>query len=474
MESIKRTGIRPGVKVNHPWLAILPLLIVAFVGMFSETSLNIALPQLMKNLHVEQAEIKWLVTGYMLVIGIILPLSSLLTKWFSTRELVIFATCAFIVGSLISALATNFALVLAGRMIQGLGTGIVLPLMFTVAMLIFPPSNLGTVNGILALVIMFAPAIGPTVTGFILGLGTWRDIFFSFVIFLVIALLIAIPATKNVNKITKPKPDFLSIILSIIAFSTLIAGVSFSSSFGWASLQVFVLLIIGVISLIFYIKRQLSLQTPVLNLRVFQHRNFTLGTILVMVDFAVILSAMYLLPQYLQNGLLVPVALTGIIMLPGGLTNAIVSSFAGRAYDSYGSKWPSRIGFIIAFIGCIMLCLVTINSPLWYVLLGHVILMIGAPLVMAPSQTSALNSLKGMESADGSTILNTMQQVIGAIATALATNFLTIGKNAVVGSESFKFTHGVHYGMYFTLCLIIIGFICPLFVTDNGQDPDEQ
>lgn len=426
----------------------------------------------MKALQVGQFSIQWLVTGYMLVIGIVLPLSSLLTKWFATKKLVLFGLGAFIIGSLISGFGNNFSIILVGRMIQGIGTGIILPLMFTIAMLIFPPNKLGTVNGVLALVIMFAPAIGPTLTGLILAAGSWRDIFFTFALILVIAFVIGLFTLTNVSQITKPKIDWLSIILSVFAFSGLIAGASFASEMGWLSLPVLASLIIGIIALVFYVRRQLKLNVPVLNMRVFKHRNFTLGAVLVMIDFGIILSAMYLLPQYLQNGLLVAVALTGIIMLPGGLINAATSALAGRMYDSFGAKWPARLGFLIAFVGAVMLALVTTHSAIWYVILAHIILMIGAPLAMSPSQTSALNSLKGLESADGSAILNTMQQIVGALATALATSFLTVGRNAVSGSAAFKFTNGVHYGMYFTIALTVIGFIVALFVKDDGKYTD--
>ena len=176
----------------------------------------------------------------------------------------------------------------------------------------------------------------------------------------------------------------MSIILSIFAFSGLIAGASFASEMGWLSVPVLACLIVGVIALIFYVRCQLKLEVPVLNMRVFRHRNFTWGAILVMVDFGIILSAMYLLPQYLQNGLLVAVALTGIIMLLGGVINAVTSAFAGRMYDSFGAKWPARIGFIIAFVGAVMLSVVTTYSAIWYVILAHFFLMIGALLAMSP------------------------------------------------------------------------------------------
>lgn len=260
---METTSKQARVPVKRPMLAILGVLVGAFVGMFSETSLNIALPQLIYALNISTASAQWLVTGYMLVIGIVLPFSSLLTKWFSTRQLVIF-------------------------------------------------------------------------------------------------------------------------------------GLS----------------------------------------------DFSIGASLVMIDFAIILSAMYLLPQYIQNGLLISVALTGIIMLPGGIVNAIVSAIAGRLYDKNGAKTPVQIG---------------------YVILAHVILMIGCPLAMSPAQTHALNALNGTQAADGSTIMNTLQQIVGAVATALATLLLTFGESIDPGAKAATaFTTGVHYGIYFTIALIILGLIISL------------
>ncbi len=373
--------------------------------------------------------------------GIVLPFSSLLTKWFSTRQLVIFGLSDFLLGAIISALAPNFALLLVGRMVQGIATGIILPLMFTLAMQIFSPNKLGAAMGICALVIMFAPAVGPTLTGLILAKLSWNWIFWSFVPFLVIALLAAIRYLPNVGQITRPKLDFPSLFGSIIGFSTLVMGVSFASEFGFGSLIVLALLVIAIITLFFYTKRQLTLTEPILNLRIFKLRDFSVGASLVMIDFAIILSAMYLLPQYIQNGLLISVALTGSIMLPGGIVNAIVSAIAGRLYDKNGAKTPVQIGFILA----------------------HVILMIGCPLAMSPAQTHVLNALNGTQAADGSTIMNTLQQIVGAVATALVTLLLTFGESIDPSAKAATaFTTGVHYGIYFTIALIILGLIISL------------
>lgn len=459
----KITAQKPRVEVKHPWLTMAGMMIGAFVGMLSETSLNIALPQLMKVFGLEPSTVQWLVTGYMLVIGIILPFSSLLTKWFTTRQLVIFALVDFIVGAVISALAPNFAILLTGRMIQGIGTGMIIPLMFTVVMTIFPPFKLGAAMGMCALVIMFAPAIGPTVTGLILGKLSWNWIFWMFIPFLALALIFSLINLENVGHVTKPHVDVLSIVESAVAFSALVMGVSFASSLGWTSLVVLGLLVVGIVVLALYVRRQLSLTEPILNLRVFKKSAFAKGTACVMIDFSIILSSMYLLPQYIQSGMLLAVALTGIIMLPGGIVNAAVSAFAGRLYDTIGGRKPAVIGFAIAALGAVMLLFANKDSSVAYVIAAHIVLMIGAPLAMSPSQTFALNSLTGFESADGSTILNTLQQVVGAIATALATSFLAFGQHAYTGSNhAAAFTNGVHYGLYFTLALAIVGLLIAL------------
>lgn len=334
----------------------------------------------------------------------------------------------------------------------------------------FPATKDRCRDGVCALVIMFAPAIGPTLTGLILAKLSWQWIFWLFVPFLLIALIFALTSLENVGDLTRPHVDILSILESAVGCSGLVIGASLSSRDGWLSVPVLTALVVGVIVLALYIHRQLNLEEPILNFRVFKTRAFAIGACLVMLDFGIILSAMYLLPMYIQNGLLLPVALTGIIMLPGGVVNALTSAVAGRLYDNVGAKRPAMIGFLIAFVGAVMLALATPHSPVDYIIAAHVILMIGCPLAMSPSQTSALNALPGMQSGDGSTILNTMQQVIGALATALATSFLELGRRLGTGAPAVRFTNGAHYGFYFTIVLVVVGFILTLLMQDKSSD----
>ncbi|MFD1319048.1 DHA2 family efflux MFS transporter permease subunit [Loigolactobacillus zhaoyuanensis] len=434
------------------------LLIGGFIGMFSETALNIALSPLTAKLGVSAGTIQWLVIGYLLMVGIVLPLSGLLTRWFTTRQLLIFALCDFIVGALISALSSTFMFLFIGRLIQGIGTGILLPLIFTVALAIYPIDKRGSAMGLIGLTIMFAPALGPTVAGLILGVLSWQFIFWVMIPFLIIALLIAIKFTENVMTITKPHVDILSIILSTIGFGGVVIGISLASDQGWTSAIVLGSLVVGIIALFFFVRRQLKLTEPILSVKAFAHGGFSLGTGLVMIDFMIIMSAMYLLPIYWQKGLLVPVALTGMLMLPGGLFNALVSSISGRLYDNVGPRRPAMLGFLVSTIGALMLFFSQADSSYFYVVCAHVILMIGAPLAMSPAQTHGLNALPRQLSPDGSSIMNTLEQICGAIATALATSLLGAGEAASSATGAVKVTSGTHYGFALTVGLAVIGF----------------
>ncbi len=435
------------------------LLIGGFIGMFSETALNIALSPLSTKLGVTTGTIQWLVIGYLLMVGIVLPLSGLLTRWFTTRQLLIFALCDFIVGALIAALSSTFAFLFIGRLIQGIGTGILLPLIFTVALAIYPLDKRGSAMGLIGLTIMFAPALGPTVAGLILGALSWQYIFWVMIPFLVVALLIAIKFTENVVPITKPHVDILSILLSTLGFGGVVVGISLASNKGWTSTIVLGSLLVGIVALFFFVRRQLKLPAPILNVKAFAHGGFSLGTGLVMVDFMIIMSSMYLLPIYWQRALVVPVALTGMLMLPGGLFNAFVSSISGRLYDSVGPRKPAMLGFLVSIVGALMLFFSNADSSYFYVVCAHIILMVGAPLAMSPSQTHGLNALPPQLSPDGSSIMNTLEQIFGAIATALATSLLGAGEAASNATGAVKVASGTHYGFALTVGLAVIGFI---------------
>lgn len=433
-----------------------------FTGMYSETALNIALPQLSLAFGVELNIVQWLVVAYMLVIGLVLPFASLLMKWFTARQITLFALCSFLIGALISGFAGSFEICLVGRCIQGIGTGLVLPLMFAMVLEVIPPHKIGQAMGVAALVIMFAPAIGPTLAGFLIGTLSWRWIFFSFCITLAIAILFAIKFEVNPYVLTKPRIDAISVITSCFGFGGIVLGAGMVSLFGFTSAPVLGSFAVGIVCLAAYIKRQLSIKVPVLDLHVFTYQGYRVGVMCLMLNFGITLAAMYVLPQFYQNAMLIAVAATGVLMLPGGLINAAVSVAAGTLFDRFGARGPVSIGFACSALASAMLMIATPETPIWYMVACHIIMMIGVPLAMSPCQTHALASIPPQLNSDGSTIMNTLQQVLGAICTAVATCLLAAGQNtyfAAGGTDSaLAFTEGSHIGFAFTLIMAVLGF----------------
>ena len=433
-----------------------------FTGMYSETALNIALPQLSLAFGVELHIVQWLVVSYMLVIGLVLPFASLLMKWFTARQITLFALCSFLIGALISGFAGSFEIRLVGRCIQGIGTGLVLPLMFAMVLEVIPPHKIGQAMGVAALVIMFAPAIGPTLAGFLIGTLSWRWIFFSFCITLAIAILFAIKFEVNPYELTKPRIDAISVITSCFGFGGIVLGAGMVSLFGFTSAPVLGSFAVGIVCLAAYIKRQLSIKVPVLNLHVFTYQGYRVGVMCLMLNFGITLAAMYVLPQFYQNAMLIAVAAAGVLMLPGGLINAAVSVAAGTLFDRFGARGPVSIGFACSALASAMLMIATPETPIWYMVACHIIMMIGVPLAMSPCQTHALASIPPQLNSDGSTIMNTLQQVLGAICTAVATCLLAAGQNtyfAAGGTDSaLAFTEGSHIGFAFTLIMAVFGF----------------
>ena len=412
---------------DHPHQVMLGLYIGAFLGMLSETSMNIALPDLMDEFSVSSGTAQWMVVGYMLAIGVVLPCVGCMLKWIKAKTLVLFALACFLVGALVCTVATSFPVLLADRIVQGISTGIVLPTMYASIMRVFPPYRIGAANGVAGLVVMFAPVIGPTLAGALIGALSWRAIFALFAVVAVIAIVCIAAFFVTSIECTRPAVDILSIIASALGFGCLVAGVSLISDMGF-SVAVVGLLVIGVVVLALYAYRQLHIADPLLDLRALGIAAFRTPAIMVSCSIACTLAFMYLVPQELQRGLGMSSTLAGLLMLPGGIVNAVCTLMAGRLFDRHGARVLVWIGVVMAAIGGALFFAIGVDSGVVLFLAAHIIVMVGIPFIQQSAQSAALKSLPDRMAADGSTILNTMQQVCGAIATAVATCLLVLGQ----------------------------------------------
>lgn len=457
----------PPTTYKRPGLIMLGLYLGCFTGLFSETALNIAIPHITSDFGITVGLSQWLVVGYMLVIGIVLPFTSLLLKRFSVRSLTFTALLVFLAGSLLAAAAPSFLLLLAGRMLQGICTGLLLPMLFAVTMRVYPPQRLGQAMGMAALIILFAPAVGPTLAGILVQAASWRAIFVTVSLVLLVAFVVALKFLVNPYELSKPRIDLLSALTSVLGFGGIVLGTSFAAEFGISSPIVLVALGVGVLALVVYVVRQLRMTQPLLDLRVFGYRAFTLGTVLVVLNFGITLSVMYVIPQYLQNAAGLPAAVAGMLLLPGGVVNAAVAYGAGMAYDRVGPKLLVRVGFAVSLIGLLVILWAASAGVVPVLVLGTVVLMVGVPFAMSPAQSSALQVLPGKLSADGSTVVNTLQQVGAALCTAVATLLLQSGAAGGThesGGEAAAFQQGAVVSFVFPVALAVLGLVLSMFI----------
>jgi len=454
---------------------LISLLISGFVGMFSETALNIAISNLMDVMNITAATAQWLTTGFLLTLGILTPVSGLLLQWFTTRQLFVASLVCSIVGTLVAALAPNFETLMVARVLQAAGTGLLLPLMFNTILIIIPAEKRGAAMGVIGLVLMFAPAIGPTIAGLLIEYLSWHWIFWISLPFLVIGLLFGLVYLDNVSQITKPKIDALSVLLSTIGFGGIVFGFSKAGegAEGWSSLPVLVSLALGLVGLLLFTLRQLYGKHPMMNLRVFTYPMFVVGLFMVLFCMMIILSTMLILPLYMQNGMALTAFAAGLILLPGSILNGFMSPLMGGLFDKYGPKWLVIPGLVIVAVALWLFSGINAGTATVLIVVLHCLLMVGIAMVWMPAQTNGLNQLPPELYPDGTAVMNTLQQVAGAIGTAIAVSILTNGihdymKNAEAAAAPDAAVSAMTFGSQnvFTFAMIVtlLGLVMALFI----------
>ena len=458
------------INVKHPKTMALILMLGAFAGLFGETALNMALSNIMEQFTVTAATAQWLTTGYLLVLAILVPISALLMKWFTTRQLVIGGLVISLAGALLAALNFSFSILLLGRVVQAIGTGLLLPVMLSVMLLIFPIQKRGVVMGLMGLVITLAPALGPTLSGIIISTLSWPYIFWFSAIAYVLLILVATVRISNVSEITKPKIDISSILLSTIGFGGLIFALSTMAEVAFSSPKVWAPLLVGIIALILFGIRQNTMAQPMVNLRVFKYPMFTLGTLTMFLGILIILSSGILLPMYLKGALLFSAATAGLLLLPGNAVNFILSPIVGALFDKIGPRRFGIIGFIFVLLGNIVfVATISSQTPAWQIVVAFMILFFGLTMVMMPAQTNAMNVLPRELYADGSAAMNTLNQVAGAAGTAIAITLFTSGQGSFAinfpdASSQEVLAAGIKNAFYFTTGISVIGLIASFFI----------
>ncbi|KAB8137885.1 multidrug efflux MFS transporter [Gracilibacillus oryzae] len=451
------------------------LLAGSFIAILNQTLMITAIPPIMDEMGITPNSAQWLTTIFMLINGIMIPITAFLIDRFTTRQLFITAMSVFALGTLVAALAPNFSVLLAGRVIQSAGAGVMLPLMQTVFLMIFPVNKRGSVMGLVGLVISFAPAIGPTLSGWVTEYYSWRFLFYIILPIAIIDIIVAYFVMKNVTEVSKPKVDILSIILSSLGFGGLLYGFTNAGNNGWDSPVTIIVLIVGTVSLITFILRQLNLDHPMLEFRVFKYAVFPLSVAIGMISFMGLIAVETLIPLYMQEARDFTAVDAGLVILPGALITGIMSPITGRIFDKVGAKWLAIPGLVLMTIGTFLFAILDENTSITYMTVVFAIRMLGMSMVMMPIATAGLNQLPKRLIAHGAAMDNTLRNVSASVGTAILVTVLTTTERAAEqNGEPFPGIIGSNTAFMVLSIVTVIALVVSFFVKNSRPSDIDQ
>lgn len=432
---------------------IVTLLVATFVVILNETIMNVALQRLMVDLRIDAPTVQWLSTGFMLTMAVVIPTTGFILQRLSTRAVFMLAMGLFSGGTLLAALAPGFEVLLLARIVQAGGTAIMLPLLMTTILTLVPVERRGAVMGNVSIAISVAPAMGPTVSGLILEHFSWRFMFVFVLPIALAALAIGAKYLTNIGETEKTRLDALSVLLTVPAFGGVVYGLSQigggQGGQGGPGAPAVVALAVGVVAMLAFVLRQLKLQkseAPLLDLRAFNLRMFTVSVLLLVVAMIALFGAVILLPLYLQEIRGLKSLETGLALLPGGLAMGLLGPFIGRVFDKVGPLPLTVTGSVMMVLSLWQFSLLDAATPVWWIVALHVVLSLGLALLFTPAFTTGLNPLPPHLYSHGSAIMSTLQQVAGAAGTALLVSIYAVvsaGSGIVAGMHAAFLTAAV-------------------------------
>ncbi len=440
-----------------------------FVTVLNQTVVSPALPSIMAEMSVDAATAQWLTTGFTLVNAIMVPVTAFLTDRFTTRRLFLASMILFTCGTALAAWGPNFPVLLAGRLVQAGGAGILMPLVMTVLMWTFPVDRRGTAMGVFGIVIAFAPAIGPTVAGIIIDQANWHIMFWIIAALCAVVIVFAGAVLERGGETNKDVTlDVASVILSTLGFGGLLYGLSAIGSYGITADSV-AGVVIGAVALVFFFRRQLRMEQPMLQVRVLSNRKFLIATIIVMLVQGALLAGGILIPIMLQSYMGMSATTSGIVLLPGAIVMGAMGPIAGRLFDKHGPRVLAVTGTGILALTTATFIFMGPGTGLVTLTVIYTVRLFSLSLVNMPISTWGMNALPDKLVNHGTSVQNTFRQVAGSLGTAIIVSTSTAASNSVAGSTDATTAgvFGIHMAFVVATALCVIGFVLTVALVRN-------
>ncbi len=440
------------------------LVVSGIASSMLSTAMTTALPNVVEYFGISTSVGQWITSGYSLAMGMIMPLTAFLITRFPTKKLYLVGIGGFILGLLVSIFAGNFGIMMAGRILQACGNGVLMTAAQVIILTVYPVDKKGTMMGTYGLATTAAPVVAPTIAGLMIDAFGWKSIFYVALVILAVSFVISCFVFEDVLELQDKKFDVVSFVESIVGFGGITLGIGNISSFGLISVEGGLPLIIGAVVCALFILRQCGLEKPFLDVKILANRNYAVSVIASMVLYLVMMGSSVMMPLYVQSVMGYSAVVSGLVTLPGSLATAVVSPFAGNLYDRIGIKKIFVAGSAALIISNVGMYFLTMNTPLWTAAALNVIRNISIGSLMMPLLTWGTSNVHPQKVADASSLLTSLRTIAGSIGSAVFVGIMTAvsaASAAVYGVNALM--HGMNVSFLWMAAGAVILFLISIF-----------
>ncbi|HEY0814030.1 MAG TPA: DHA2 family efflux MFS transporter permease subunit [Pseudonocardia sp.] len=417
------------------WTVPLIVLIVgSFMSVLDSSIVNVAIPKIQLELGATAQSVAWVVTGYSLALGVIVPVSGWLGLRIGQSNLYVMCIAGFAAASALCGLAWNLDSLIAFRILQAVPGGILPVITLTILYQIVPRDRIGAAMGMYGLGVIVAPAIGPTLGGLLVDSINWRVIFFINVPIGILGAAAALAVFPRVRPTTWPRLDVWGFVTAGYGLFALLLAFSEGEDWGWTGYRVLILMASGLLSLALFVVIELEVDSPLIDLRILRTRSYSISLVLLAITMTALFTGLYFLPQFLQVVQGLTALEAGLTLLPSALVMTVLMPLAGRLYDAIGPRYPVVVGLLIIAFGSYLLAEITTGTPRGDIILWTSVRNVGIGIAMMPMMTSGVSSLAPALTSAGSAMNNVVQRVVSSVAVALF-GALNIGAAAQITSD---------------------------------------
>ncbi len=447
------------IELNKKMNLLVLFIIAASLVTIAQSIITTGVVYLMSDFSVSSTQAQWSYSAFLLVVGVMIPLSAFISRRFSSKTIFFFSLIIFLLGSVICYFSTSLTILIIGRVLQAIGNGIIMPYVQILLLKSIPEEKWQTYMGFYGLIIAIAPVIGSFIGGFVITIHGWRTLFSFFTISTIILIVLGLIFVKNTSQTEDYPLDYLSVILSVIGCAGVMFGFTNVADYGFTHYLVILPIIIGIAALILFVRRQPKLDKPLINMNILKNRYFSVGTVFICILFFALNGCTALVPIFIQGVGYNSAIFSASVLLPGGLLIIIFNIIGPLLTNKIGIKKVLIMGCVFSIIGFGAMMLYTQDSSFEFMTITQSIRYIGAGLALMPATTWTLTMVSDKVE-DGTAVNNTLRQISAAIGSSIVVVMV-----AVLAGGSIDHNHASVVAFNQTSLILLVLHIVMLILT---------